>query len=329
VDPQVSLALRRRHGRPASAEVLAAETGLSPTAVTAAVDELTRQGFQVESHPMLGFRLVAVPDGLREDEVAWGLAVSRVGRRVCCAGAVTSTNDTAWESAERDAEGADGLAVLAEHQSAGRGRRGNRWLSPPHASVLCSVVLRVPGAPGRGAVLTRAAAVAVAAAIEDQCRLDVGIKWPNDLVIDGRKVGGILVEARPGPGGTGPVVIGAGINCTQRPEAFPPALRPQAGSLAMWGEAVDRTLLARSLLERLDAAIAAMDTAGGVADLGCQAVARCRTLGSRVVLSEEGVGYEGEVVDLDPEYGLVLRLAGGELRRFEPMTTHVITQPTP
>ncbi|MBE3123628.1 MAG: biotin--[acetyl-CoA-carboxylase] ligase [Planctomycetes bacterium] len=329
MEPRVSLALRRRRGRPMSAEALASEAGLAPSSVVEAVGELTHQGFEIESHPMLGFRLVAAPDCLREDEVACDLAVSRVGRRVCCLDTVSSTNDVAWESAERDADGADGLAVLAEHQSAGRGRRGNRWLSPPHASVLCSVVLWVPDAPGRGAILTRAAAVGVAAAIEDQCRLDVGIKWPNDLVIDGRKVGGILVEARPAAGGNGPVVIGAGINCTQRPEAFPPGLRPHVGSLAMWGEAVDRTLLARSLLERLDAAIARIDTAGGVADLRCQAMERCRTLGCRVTLAEEDRQYEGEVVDLDPEYGLVLRLAGGELRRFAPMTTHVVTPSEP
>ena len=329
MEPRLSLALRRRRGQSVPAEALAAETRLAPSALVAAIDDLSRLGFVVESHPMLGFRLVSAPEPLMEAEVACDLAVSRVGRRVHCVGAVGSTNDLAWNEAARGRAGADGLAVFAEHQSAGRGRRGSRWIAPPHSSVLCSVVLWVPDAPSQGAVLTRAAAMAVAEAIEDQCRLDVGIRWPNDLVVDDRKVAGILVESRPASGGPGPIVIGAGINCTQAPEAFPPELRPHAASLAMLGEEVDRTLLARAFLERLDRAIGRMDDASGIAELRRRACQRCRTLGRRIAVVEGGETCAGEVVDLDPDYGLVLRLAEGGVRRFPAMSTHVVSPAGP
>jgi BirA family biotin operon repressor/biotin-[acetyl-CoA-carboxylase] ligase len=178
--------------------------------------------------------------------------------------------------------------------------------------------------PSYAAVLTRAAAVATAEAIEACTSLKVGIKWPNDLVIEDRKVGGILVEAHPAAGEMGPVVIGIGVNCSQGPEAFPAEIRPAVASLAMLGEEVDRTLLARSLLEHLDGFIARSAEPAGRDDIRRQAVARCRTLGRRVTLAEGGTTSTGEVIDLDPDYGLVLRLPEGGIRRFPAMTTHVV-----
>jgi BirA family biotin operon repressor/biotin-[acetyl-CoA-carboxylase] ligase len=214
--------------------------------------------------------------------------------------------------------------VFAEHQTAGRGRRGSHWLAPPHSSILCSVAVWMPDAPGQGALVTRAAAVAGAEAIEAQCRLNVGVRWPNDLVIDDRKVGGILVEARPAAGERGPVVIGIGINCTQGAEAFPPEIRRGVASLAMFSEDVDRTLLARSLLERLDEVLTMVAEPPGGVEVRRRAAARCRTLGQRITVIEDGKTYCGQVVDLDPDYGLVLRLEEGGIQRFAAMTCHVV-----
>jgi len=266
-----------------------------------------------------------VPPGLDEAEIACGLPVRRVGRRVTCVETTTSTNDLAWDAAENESGASDGLAVFADHQSAGRGRRGSRWLAPRGTSVLCSVVLRVPPGAAGAALLTRTAAVAAAQAIEDQADLAVGIKWPNDLVVDDRKVGGILVEARRQAGEAGAVVVGIGINCSQGPEAFPPGIRARVGSLAMLGAEVDRTLLARALLVRLDQILARVGEAEGAAGAREEAARRCRTLGRRLSVVADARPYEGQVVDLDAEYGLVLRLADGTLRRFPAMTTHVVS----
>ena len=353
----VSLLLRRRRGESVSAESVAAECRLSPRQIAAAVEDLSRRGFVIESHPLLGLRLVGVPPALEAEEIACGLAVGRVGRQVRCVGAATSTSDLAWQAASGGPAAADGLAVFAEAQTAGRGRRGNAWVAPPHTSILMSVLLSgvacpggcLPGhvvRPGREhaqansrlgmppggeaqalalpAILTRGAAAAVAEAIESQCRLRPGIKWPNDIVIEDRKVAGILVESRPVSGGAGPVVIGIGINVAQEAGDFPPDLRPHAASLASLGEPADRTLLARAVLERLDAMIAAMADADGADAIRRRAAARCVTVGRRIALCDGGETFTGEVLDLDPDYGLVLRLDTGGIRRCSAMTSHVL-----
>jgi BirA family biotin operon repressor/biotin-[acetyl-CoA-carboxylase] ligase len=324
--PAVSLALRSRRRQPVPWAELASLSGLPPKGLAEAVEALGRRGFVIETHPHLGLSLVDVPADLDEAEVAWALPVTRVGRRVTCVQTTTSTNDLAWDAAEKESEASDGLAVFADHQSAGRGRRGSRWLAPRGTSILCSVVVWVPQGPVGAAVLTRTAAVAAAEAVEDQGDLAVGIKWPNDLTVEDRKIGGILVEARHRPGDAAPVVIGIGINCSQRPEAFPPRIRPRVASLAMLGAQVDRTLLARSLLVRLDQALArAAGPEGAVRACG-ETARRCRTLGRWLSVTEGGVPYSGQVVDLDAEYGLVLRLPDGTLRRFPAMTTHVVSE---
>jgi BirA family transcriptional regulator, biotin operon repressor / biotin---[acetyl-CoA-carboxylase] ligase len=324
LEARVSLALRRAAGRPISEARLAADLRLAPPRLAAVLDELGRLGFTIESHPIQGLSLVGAPPALFEEEIACDLAVRRIGRRIRCVAEAVSTNDLAWAAADRGPAEADGLAIFAEHQSAGRGRRGNRWVAPPHSSLLVSVVAWVVDDPSHVAILTRAAAVAAAEAIESVTSLKVGIKWPNDLVIEDRKVGGILVEARPTAGGRGVAVIGMGLNCTQSADALPPEVQASAASLAMLGEVVDRTLLARALLERMDAVLALMETSEGQVGIRQAANARCRTLGRRITLSEGAATFTGEVVDLDPDYGLILRLAEGGLRRFHAMTSHVV-----
>jgi BirA family biotin operon repressor/biotin-[acetyl-CoA-carboxylase] ligase len=324
MDVRLSLMLRERRLQPVPAEELGAALALSPQRLACEIEELSRRGFVIENNPVLGLRLADAPESLIEEEIAHGLAARQVGRRVRCVESASSTNDLAWEAAAGGRGESDGLAVLAEYQTGGRGRRGNHWLAPPHSSVLCSVVAWLPSAAGRPEVLTRASALATARAIEDRTSASAGIKWPNDVVVEDRKVGGILVEARPVARQVGPVVIGIGINCTQGPEAFPAEIRPAVASLKMLGEEPDRTLLARSLLTRLDEILTRMADQGGAAGIARDAAARCRTLGRRITVQEGGAAYTGEVIDLDADYGLVLRLQDGGMRTFPAMTTHVV-----
>jgi len=321
MDPRVSLALRRRKGRPIQPEELAQVLHLSRRQVDKALAALQEAGFALESHPMLGVHLAGVPESLSQVEIACDLDALRIGRRVVCARATDSTNDLAWEAAGEGRDAADGLAVFAEQQSEGRGRRGARWLAPPHSSILCSVLVWWPAGGAEAALLTRTAAVAAADAVEELSDLDVGIKWPNDVVVDDRKVGGILVEVRGGGEAEAPAVVGIGLNCCQGAEAFPPSIRSGAASLAMLGAEVDRTLLARALLERLDRRFA--EAVERPDDVRRAAAARCRTIGREVTIAEDAATYHGTVADLDADYGLIVRLADGSLRRFGAFTSHV------
>ncbi len=316
-DPRLTLALRARRAGHVHPAALAEALGWTPEAVAQAVAALPAAGFVVEDHPHQGLRLTEVPEALREDELACDLGPRRVGRRVRCVELAASTNDVVWGVLGTEGSAADGLAVFAEHQTAGRGRRGNRWLAPPHQAILASVALagQDGGRQAVGPELTRAAAVAAARAVEDVAGRDVGLRWPNDLVLNDRKLGGVLVEARPGLG----AVVGIGLNVSQREAAFPAGLRRVVTSLAMVGEETDRTLLARALLMRLDAAVSEKMTS-----VSAEASSRCRTLGRRIRAIEAGREVAGEVVALDPDYALVVRTGEGVLTRLGAMTTHVL-----
>lgn len=166
---------------------------------------------------------------------------------------VGSTNDVARALAEGGAP--SGTAVLAERQTAGRGRAGRRWHAPHGTALLLSVVLRPPpGQPSGSApgALPLRVGLAVARAAECVAGVVFGLKWPNDVVVDGAgKVAGILCEAVSGADG-GFVVVGIGVNVNQRPEEFPPEVRPTATSLyAVTGRKISRTALCGAILEAL------------------------------------------------------------------------------
>jgi BirA family biotin operon repressor/biotin-[acetyl-CoA-carboxylase] ligase len=163
--------------------------------------------------------------------------------------ATGSTNSDLLRLAE---EGAPAWTVLAaNHQEEGRGRLGRTWVSRPGESLLVSVLLRPELAPAQAALVTLGAGACMALSCSVACGVDALCKWPNDLVVGGRKLGGVLVEARMEGGRLGPVVIGAGVNLAQGEEDFPPRLRGSATSASMEGGRPDAATLLFEYLFRL------------------------------------------------------------------------------
>ncbi len=188
---------------------------------------------------------------LQIDRIRAALRTARIGRRIDYLTSTTSTNDEAWQRI--DAEDADGLVVFAEHQSAGRGRFGRRWHSPRGASLLCSIALIDARSEFTGGRLCLLTAVAARDAIGACTDVTVTIKWPNDLLLSGRKVGGILIESRRLNNGLQAYVVGIGINCLQQRGHLGSVLGESATSLELESaRPVDRTTLAASLLTELD-----------------------------------------------------------------------------
>lgn len=218
-----------------------------------------------------------------------------IGRTVQVFAEVDSTNDVVARAGRLGAD--EGLVVFAEGQRAGRGRHGRRWDSAPGLGLWFSVLLRPPPrAPGPLALL---AAVAVAGAVEETVGRPAGVKWPNDVLLDGRKVAGVLIEAKDGF-----AVVGIGVNANQRAEDFPAELRGRAGSLAMaHGETVDRTALAGRLLGRLDEFY--RDWPANAANVVTACEAR-NVLRGQPVRAEDGT--VGTVVGVRPDGGLQLRV---------------------
>ena len=218
-------------------------------------------------------------------------------------GRVDSTQTVAFALAADGA--ADRTVVVAQAQTAGRGRRGRLWLDEPGASLLTSIILRPRLEPARLPTLSLAAGVAVVEALERVTGLKPRLKWPNDVLVDGRKLAGILLESRISPSPL--VVLGIGVNLAQR--VFPADLAERATSVRLaTGRRVDADALLTALLESLDAWRTRLETEGW-APIRERWRALTETLGRRVSID----GVEGVAVDVDEDGALIV--AEGDVRR--------------
>ncbi|MEY2576355.1 MAG: BirA family transcriptional regulator [Verrucomicrobiota bacterium] len=189
-------------------------------------------------------------DRLIAAELRAGLAGCRIGNEIVVVEETESTNDFAWEAAERGA--AAGFVVFAERQTKGRGQYGRRWESAPYQGLWFSVLLRPVMTLRESPRLTSLLAEVVSATIAEETGSTPTIKPPNDIYVSGRKVAGVLVEGRTAGDGSYVAVAGIGINVNQTVEDFPEELRASAGSLAMaTGRRIDRSKLAIALLRKL------------------------------------------------------------------------------
>lgn len=211
---------------------------------------------------------------------------------------VSSTNDVAAAVAERGAR--EGTVVLANAQSAGRGRQGRTWVSPPGAGLYTSIVLTPP--PPAVPLLTIAAGVAVADGIRSASGLEPRLKWPNDVHVGDRKVAGVLAEAD----NCSTVILGIGINVM--PAAYPPDIAARATSVeGELGRPVDRGLLLAECLSALAARYASLRRGDAAVVMDAWRARAASTLGRAVQWDAAGVAREGVAEDIDETGALVVR----------------------
>jgi len=229
---------------------LGREAGISRPAVWKHVEALRAQGYVVRARPRVGYRLVSSPDLLTPERVSPHLHSTLIGGCMVHFDSVVSTNDEARRLADQGAT--EGTIVVAERQEAGRGRLGRSWVSPP-GGVYFSILLRPNLAPVQLSMITLAAAVAVAEGIRQQTGLETRIKWPNDVLLEGRKLVGILTEMAAEADSIRFVVIGIGVNANVDLSAYPVEAREGIASLlAVLGRPVDRPALLAAILNELD-----------------------------------------------------------------------------
>ncbi len=216
-----------------SGQELARRLGVTRSAVWKAVEELRGTGYGVESRAGKGYRLDRAWRGLRPPEIDASLATARLGRPARYLPRTGSTNAEADLWAEEGAP--EGALVVAEHQEQGRGRRGRSWADIPGRSLLFSLVLR-PALPAAAVPpLTYVASAALAETLTTWVpRQSVEIKWPNDVLLGGRKVAGILLEMRAEAQAARHVVLGVGVNVGGGPDDLPEGVRALATTLATW-----------------------------------------------------------------------------------------------
>jgi BirA family biotin operon repressor/biotin-[acetyl-CoA-carboxylase] ligase len=291
-----------------SGEAISDKLGLTRAAVWKHVEALRALGYRIEAVPARGYRLAGIPDRLTALELRPLLNTHDVGQVLHCHDELGSTSDLAKELAEEGA--AHGEVVVAETQTAGRGRRGRVWASPPRRNVYLSVVLRPELPPARAPELTLVASVAVCDALR-QAGVDAGIKWPNDLLASGRKIAGILTELAAEPDRVQWVVVGVGVNVNARREDFPEALREEATSILLErGQPAPRALFAAACLTSLEEWIDRHEE-GGFGPIRDAWRERNVTLGREVVVRTDGREVAGVAEDLDEAGALLVRTRAG------------------
>lgn len=226
-------------GTPISGQHLAARMGVTRAAIWKGVESLRGYGYRVESLPARGYRLTPQGPGLRPGELAASLRTRRLGRPARHCAAVDSTNREAERWA---ADGApEGALVLAESQTAGRGRLGRTWADVPGRSLLFSLVLRPTLPAAQTPPLTFAAAVALAEALSRWAPAEaLELKWPNDVLLGGRKAAGILLEMRAEGQRTEHVILGVGVNVEGDPGQYPAEVRNLCTTVAAWASPTPR-----------------------------------------------------------------------------------------
>jgi len=289
-----------------SGQSISFELGVSRTAVWKHISALRKTGYLIEAVPSRGYRLISSPDSIDPHELRTGLEGTRIGQRLEYLQTTTSTNADAFRLAEAGA--VEGTVVLADAQSGGKGRRGRAWASPAGVNLYCSVILRPAIMPHEAPQLTFLSAVAAARAIELTTNLVPEIKWPNDLLISGMKVAGLLNEMSAETDGINFVVLGIGVNLNMTEEQFPVDLRYPATSLFLEsGLRVDRSRFAVTMLHELDRLYEEF-LEHGFGRVREEWQCRCNARGRQVIVTDSGTEFsEGMFSGIDTDGAMLLR----------------------
>jgi BirA family biotin operon repressor/biotin-[acetyl-CoA-carboxylase] ligase len=315
VDARILAALREKSGGSISGAELSRELGISRAAIWARIEELRALGYDIEASPHLGYSLVSAPDLLHADDLYSRLGSTRVvGREIQVFQTTTSTNDLVSRLAQDGAK--QGVVVFAESQTQGRGRLGRRWISPARKGLWFSLLLRPDLSPQSATQLTVSAAAALVRAIESQTRLKPEIKWPNDILIGGKKVAGILTEMTAELDHVKDIILGIGIDVNLEADELPPDLRDIATSLRIAsGEKIDRAALAVAVLQELDRVYHLVES-GQFESVAEEWRGRCQTLGREVSIRMGDRVIRGRAESLDSDGALLLRCSYGRLQRI-------------
>jgi len=288
-----------------SGEEISHDLKISRAGIWKYMQELRKEGYDIVAVPHLGYRLMSCPDKLLPSEIQSGLETETLGKNIKYFDSLASTMDIAFQLG---VEGADeGTVVCAESQTKGKGRLGRSWASPKGKGIYMSVILRPSVAPADAAKLTLLSAVATCEAIEKLFNVKAKIKWPNDILVNNKKIAGILTELSAEMDRVRFVVIGIGVNVNASLSQLPPnatSIRNETGQKG------SRIRLLQEILRSLEYWY------GGVSEHGFNAVIDrwkrlSSTLGQRVRVADLTGDVEGEAIDLDEYGGLIIKGRNG------------------
>ena len=293
-----------------SGEDISKKFGITRSAVWKQINNLRNSGYIIKSSPRLGYCLNESPDLLLPEEI-WSMCdLTILGSKIHYCSVTGSTNEDAKKLAQEGAP--NGTLVIAEKQQKARGRMGRAWNSPD-GGLWFSMILRPHLAPMEAPKLTIMTAVAVAEAITRTTGIDAKIKWPNDILIDGKKACGILTEMSAEMDAINHVIIGIGINVNI--DDFPKELKDKGISLKeIKGEEVSRIQVLSALLERFEHYYVKAETEG-FQEIFESWRSLCINLGQKVKIMGKNESFEGTTLDIDESGALLVKTEDGEVIR--------------
>jgi BirA family biotin operon repressor/biotin-[acetyl-CoA-carboxylase] ligase len=312
-DAKLLSALRRAQDEFTTILDLAEIVGEPSDHVASRLSELRRLGFTIEERPHVGCRLIASPDALVADDLQSRLNAKIIGAEILVFQETESTNAIAERMALNGAR--EGLVIFAESQTKGRGRMGRKWISPKGKGLWFSVMLRPQFPPTAVTRLTILTAVAVAQAIRETTGLDARIKWPNDILVNGKKVAGILTEMLSEAHTIRHAIIGIGVDVRCAPQDFPPEVRAIATSLEHEANTtLSRPELAARILSLMDLYYATAH--GHFEEIVDEWAGLCSSLGKRVNVAIGTRRIEGTAQALDGDGALLVRCDNGNVEKI-------------
>lgn len=296
-----------------SGEEISRRLHVSRTAIWKRIRHLRSLGYEIEASTRSGYRLTQSPDILSPSEIKPFLKTKWLGKTIHYFHTLDSTNSRAYELATRGAE--EGEVVIAESQTKGKGRLGRNWYSPPHLNLYLSVILRPPLPPQKAPLITLMAAVATAEAIRHYSGLRPLIKWPNDLLLNGRKMAGLLNEIQSETDRIHFVILGIGVNLNIDSKTFPKEIGSMATSLKEeTGGKVSRKAFLASLLKELEKWYALfLKEDGAVILKSWRTWAQIK--GRHIKMTSFGETIEGMAIDVDSEGALIIETRHGERKK--------------
>jgi BirA family biotin operon repressor/biotin-[acetyl-CoA-carboxylase] ligase len=251
VEEELVELLQKNGDRFLNTKDISLKLGVHPYVVYQAVRELRRWEFQIQSERGKGYKLVERPDLILPAEIKKNLKTKIFGKKIYSYRKVGSTNMLGFRLAETKAE--EGTLIVAEEQTKGKGRMGRSWYSPPQVGLWMSLILRPDIPPFKAPGLSICAGLALALAIKEMTGIESKTKWPNDCLIDGKKVGGILLELSAELDRINFVIVGIGVNVNHSEKDFPKDLASTATSIKIKvGHNISRLSLLTSFLEKFE-----------------------------------------------------------------------------
>lgn len=292
-----------------SGQEIADTLGISRNAVWKSVEKIRKEGYDVEAVTGRGYRIVDSDSAFGENSIKNALKTKWLGKPTVFFDEIDSTNDEVKRRADKGA--AEGLLVVADSQTKGKGRRGRQWQTPHGSNIAMSFLLKPKFNPDTAPMLTLIMAMASAEGISAVTGIETGIKWPNDIVINGKKAVGILTEMTAEPDYIHDVIIGTGINVNTK--EFPEEIRNTATSLFLeTGKSWSRSQITAAVMNSFEKFYERFLPSGDLADLSDDYNSICVNSGKRVCVLDPKGSYEACADGINRRGELIVRKDDGE-----------------